>query len=274
MARSAEVYEIAMNDLPENIPENLSALLCEMANDFPRLLENNLVGIYLWGSLTYDGFDERCSDADLIVVTEKDVIEREFSALDEWFSQKLKENEWTGRLDMRFVIDGEFLDKNSKCVGYHFGELKRHGSDANPFIWINIGKSGITLWGKPAKEIAPEISEEILRDALFLEIEYLKEDLAANAGDQSHLAFFHNSYAVLTACRIFYTANHQTLVSKEQAFQWALENIPEKWHSIIRIAGENRLKTKGSKTKKLENDAMDFVCFIEEQTKSLLKTGI
>lgn len=257
-----------------NIPENLSALLDEMANDLPQILENNLVGIYLWGSLTYEAFDANCSDVDCIVVTRKDINEREFSALEDWFAKALKENFWTGKLDMRFVIDGEFLDKTSKCCGYHFGRLIRHGSDANPFIWVNIAQTGITLWGKPAKEIAPEVSPEVLSDALLLELEYLKEDLAANAGDGSDLSFFHNSYAVLTACRIFYTAQNAALVSKDIARAWTLENVPLEWHAVIRKARKNRLAGKGLKTAKLETDALEFVHFIESRVKDLLARRI
>lgn len=104
----------------------------------------------------------------------------------------------------------------------------------------------------------------------MLELEYLKEDLTANAGDRSDLAFFHNSYAVLTACRIFYTAHNQALVSKDTASAWALDYIPEKWHNIVSTAKENRLAGKGLKTAKLENDAIEFVCFIEDRVKSLL----
>lgn len=263
-----------MKNLPENIPNDLSALLAKMADELPIILKDNLVGIYLWGSLTYDGFDEKRSDVDAIVVTGKDVNERQFAALDAWFKGLREENPWTAKLDMRFVIDKEFLDKTSTCCGYHFGTLTRHGSDGNPIIWLNIGQTGITLWGKPAKEIAPRIAKEILNDALLLELKYLKEDLATNAGDKSNLAFFHNSYAVLTACRIFYTANNAALVSKDIARVWTLENVPEKWHTVIDTAKQNRLAGKGWKTAKLENDAMDFVCFIENRVKSLLQSKI
>ena len=259
-----------MNTLPKNIPENLTALFEKMANDFPSILENNLVGLYLWGSLTYEAFDERCSDADCIVVTHKDINESEFAAIEDWFEKLSENNSWTEKLDMRFVIDKEFLDKTSTCCGYHFGKLVRSGSDGNPIIWVNIGQSGITLWGKPAKEIAPEVTPKILNEALLLEIEYLKENLAEFVGDQSDLAFFHNSYAVLTACRIFYTAHNGTLVSKDKASIWTLENVPEKWHSVIKKATENRLAGKRLKTAKLENDAMDFVCFIENRVGNLL----
>lgn len=265
---------MATNNFPENIPENLSALLDKIANDFPFILENNLVGIYLWGSLTYKAFDETCSDVDCIVVTRKDINEEEFLALENWFEELLKKNSWTEKLDMRFVIDKEFLDKTSKCCGYHFGKLTCHGSDGNPIIWVNIGQSGITLWGKPAEEIAPEVTHQCLNEALLLELEYLKEDLAANAGDNSDLAFFHNSYAVLTACRIFYTARNATLVSKDEASIWAMQKTPKKWHSVIKTAKENRLAGKGLKTAKLENDAMDFVCFVETQINSFSKRAV
>jgi streptomycin 3"-adenylyltransferase len=259
-----------MSKLPENIPKEILTLLAEMANDFPSILENNLVGIYLWGSLTYEAFDKRCSDIDCIVVTRQDVNDEEFSALELWFEQSLKRNPWADKFDMRFVIDNEFLDKNSKCCGFHFGKLVRHGSDGNPIIWVNIGQSGITLWGKPAAEIAPPVTKECLNEALFLELEYLKENLAENVGDKSNLAFFHNSYAVLTACRIFYTAHNKTLVSKEMAFGWTKENIPKKWHAVINTARKNRLAGKGLKTAKLENDAMKFVCLVENRVKILL----
>src|SRR5262249_13770984 len=149
----------------------------------------------------------------------RDLDDREFSALDGWFSDAAKQNRWISRIDMRFVIEGEFLDKSSRCCGfYHYnGRLVRHGSDGNPIIWINIAQSGITLWGRAAQEIAPHVSEQCLNDALLLELGYLEQDLAANRGRRSKEAFIHNAYAVLTACRILYTAHYRTLVSKDTA---------------------------------------------------------
>ena len=153
-----------------NIPTDLSYLLQAMATDFPVMLSANLVGIYLWGSLTYDAFDEACSDVDCIGVTRRDLDDREFSELDGWFENKKKQNRWVGRIEMRFVIDEEFFDKASRCCGYYpyTGRLVRTGSDGNPIIWMNIAQSGITLWGKAAKLIAPYVSPECLNDALLL----------------------------------------------------------------------------------------------------------
>ena len=230
--------------LPKNIPQDLSDLFQQMTTDFSAILRGNLVGIYLWGSLTYEAFDETCSDVDCIVVTSRDLDDREFSELDNWFKNVGEHNRWVKRIEMRFVIDKEFLDKTSRCCGfYHYtGKLVRHGSDGNPIIWMNIGQSGITLWGKEAKLIAPGISDQCLNDALLLELNYLREGLASNVGDQTDKAFVYNAYAVLTACRILYSAHHRALVTKYQAYAWAMETVPSMWAAIIRTSKENRLK--------------------------------
>jgi len=166
-----------------NIPKDLSDLLQAMATDFPAILRANLVGIYLWGSLTNDAFDETCSDVDCVAVTRRDPDDYEFSELNGWFENQKKQNPWVGRIDMRFVIDHEFLDKSSQCCGFYpyTGKLVRHGSDGNPIIWINVAQSGITLWGKDAKLIAPHVSAQCLNDALMLELKYLEQDLRSNA---------------------------------------------------------------------------------------------
>lgn len=254
-------------NLPLNIPKDLSGLLQVMATDFPAILDTNLVGIYLWGSLTYQAFDETCSDVDCIGVTRRDLDDREFFELDKWFKNKGENNRWVRRIDMRFVIDREFLDKSSRCCGfYHYtGKFVRHGSDGNPIIWMNIAKSGITLWGQDAKMIAPQVSQQCLMEALQLELNYLKQDLAANAGDRSDRAFVHNAYAALTACRILYSASHKALASKDQAYGWAMETVPLMWRAVIREAKENRLKNHGSTTLQLEQDAMRFVEFVIDE---------
>jgi hypothetical protein len=258
--------------LPKNVPKDLADLLQAVATDFSAVLRENLVGIYLWGSLTYDAFNETCSDVDCVGVTRRDLDDREFSEMDQWFKNKKEQNRWVERIDMRFVIDHEFLDKASRCCGfYHYNEkLVRHGSDGNPIIWINIAQSGITLCGKDAKVIAPHVSDQCLNDALLLELEYLKENVTSNAGDRSDKAFICNAYAVLTACRILYSVHHRVLVSKDQGYRWAMETVPPVWRAVIRSAKDNRLKNAGSTTPQLEQDAMHFVDYVSGEVNRIL----
>jgi streptomycin 3"-adenylyltransferase len=250
------------------LPDELTALLSSIRTDFPVLLGENLVGIYLWGSLTYDAFDERCSDVDAVVVTRRDLDGAEFAAMDRWFRESAGRNAWTARLDMRTVIDGEFLDKASRCCGFHSCRLTRHGSDGNPIIWLNVAERGITLWGREARRVAPEVPDRCLDDALLLELEYLKDDLAKNRGDRTDASFRHNAYAVLTACRILHTARHRVLVAKERAYRWALSSLPPEWRPVVEAAWRQRAADHGRTTPELEGDAMGFVRFAEERTRA------
>jgi hypothetical protein len=115
------------------------------------------------------------------------------------------------------------------------------------------------------------VSGQCLNDALLLELDYLKENLSSNTGDRSDKAFIYNAYAVLTACRILYSAYHGTLVPKDQAYSWAMETVPPMWRSIIHVARENRLKNSGSTTPDLEQGAMRFVSFISDEVKRMFE---
>jgi hypothetical protein len=126
------------------------------------------------------------------------------------------------------------------------------------------------LWGKDAKLIVPQVSDECLNDALLLELNYLKEGLASKVGDRSDKAYIYNAYAVLTACRVLYSVHHRTVVSKDQAYTWAIETVPPMWRAVVRTAKENRLKNSGSTTLKLERDAIRFVEFVTDEAKHKL----
>src|SRR5437773_6670104 len=63
-----------------SVPAEVEELKQEIARDFPRILKENLIGIYLWGSLTYDAFDEDASDIDCVVVLERDLRSEEHTS--------------------------------------------------------------------------------------------------------------------------------------------------------------------------------------------------
>src|SRR5258708_13934283 len=108
-------YLSAKMNLPKNIPKDLSDLLQAMATDFPRILRGNLVGVYLWGSLTYGAFDDSCSDVDCLGVTRRDLDDREFSELDAWLKQTEEQNRWVKRIARTFAIALEFLAQSRHC---------------------------------------------------------------------------------------------------------------------------------------------------------------
>ena len=127
-------------NLPKNIPDDLSELLQVMATDFPAILSGNLVGIYLWGSLTYETFDETYSDVDCIGVTRRDLDDREFPELDEWFNTSAGHEysaSWLGTaIKCEDDLDQVVCSQQTFCKGDLRIPVRRHDNGFQSFRCI------------------------------------------------------------------------------------------------------------------------------------------
>jgi predicted nucleotidyltransferase len=222
-----------------SIPNQVTALLQDLTAHLPTILGKNLVGIYLYGSLTQRAFNPKRSDVDCIVVTERDLSDMQFRKLDAWLSRAAKSNVWVTRLQMSFLIKDEVLTMDSKACLYQFGVLKRGSSDGNPIIWKNVLKSGVALRGPRPEVFVPEITPEILFQALEREVAYLREEINEKPKSEWRDVPSYRTYAVLTLCRILYSFKKGTVISKPQAAKWAIMHLPDKWHGVILQALEN-----------------------------------
>ena len=215
------------------IPDQVSALLHDLTTHLPVILGKNLIGIYLYGSLTQRAFNPKRSDVDCIVVTRRDLSDSQFKKLNAWLARAAESNAWTTRLQMQILIKDEVLTMNSRACLYQFGLLKRSGSDGNPIIWMNVLKSGVVLFGPRPESFVPAITPEILFQALEREVGYLREEIIEKPESEWRDRLSYRAYAVLTLCRILYSFNRGTIVSKQRAARWAIKYLPEEWNEII-----------------------------------------
>jgi predicted nucleotidyltransferase len=216
------------------IPTEISALLEELTAVLPTILGENMVGIYLYGSLTQGAFNPERSDVDCIVVTQHELTALQFTQLDAWLAHAVAANPWVMRLQISFLIRDEVLINTPKgnCL-YQLGRLTRVGSDGNPIIWMNVLDSGVVLLGPPAESFVPPITAEILFAALAREVAYLREEIVEKPNSEWRDVPRYRAYAVLTLCRILYSHRHGTVVSKLQAAEWALRALSDAWHDVI-----------------------------------------
>jgi hypothetical protein len=219
-----------------HIPAQVSALLQGLAARLPVILGGNLIGVYLYGSLTQRAFNPKRSDVDCIVVTQRDLSDAQFKRLGAWLARAAESNPWAARLQMLFLIKDEVLTMDSKACLYQFGSLKRSGSDGNPIIWLNVLKSGVVLVGPRPETFVPVITPETLFCALEREVGYLREEISEKPQSEWRDAPSYRAYAVLTLCRILYSFRKGEIVSKPRAAKWAIEHLPEEWREIIRQA--------------------------------------
>ncbi|HEU4593593.1 MAG TPA: aminoglycoside adenylyltransferase domain-containing protein [Pyrinomonadaceae bacterium] len=219
-----------------HVPVKVTALLRELAAGLPFILGRNLVGIYLYGSLTQRAFDPQRSDVDCIVVTRRDVSDAQFGRLGEWLGRAAESNPWATRLQMIFLNRDEVLKMDARACHYQFGVLKRGGSDGNPIIWLNVLESGVVLHGPRPETFVPAITREMLFEALVREVGYLREEFSLKPESEWRDVPSYRAYAVLTLCRILYSYRKGSIVSKRRAARWALKHLPEEWHELIRRA--------------------------------------
>jgi predicted nucleotidyltransferase len=215
------------------IPEQVAALLEKLTARLPVILGRNMVGIYLYGSLTQGAFDPARSDVDCIVVTRRELSEAQFKRLCVWLAREARSNPWMERLQLLFLLRDEVLKMDSRACLYQFGQLKRSGSDGNPIIWMNVLASGVVLYGPRPETFVPEITPEILFEALAREVNYLREEISCKPESEWRDVASYRVYAVLTLCRILFSFRKGTIVSKQRAAGWALKHLPEEWREII-----------------------------------------
>jgi len=216
-----------------HIPNQVIALLQELTAHLPVVLGRNLVGIYIYGSLTQGSFNSKRSDVDCIVVTNRELSDSQFRRLGAWLGRAPESNPWAARLQILFLIKDEILTMDSKGCLFQFGRFERSGSDGNPIIWMNVLESGLVLYGPRPESFVPAITPEILFQALERELGYLREEISEKPESEWRNDASYRAYAVLTLCRILYSFSKGTIVSKPRAAKWAIKNLPEEWNQII-----------------------------------------
>ena len=166
-------------------------------------------------------------------MTRRDLSDAQFRRLDAWLALAAESNPWAARLQISFLIRDEVLNMNSRACLYQFGLLKRGGSDGNPIIWVNVLESGAVLYGPRPEAFVPEVTPEILFQALEREVGYLREEIIEQPQSEWRDVPSYRAYAVLTLCRILYSFRKGAVVSKKRAARWALKHLPEEWGEII-----------------------------------------
>ena len=207
--------------------------------ELPRLLGQNLLGIYLHGSLALGGFQPARSDIDLIVATRQrlDLEARRAS-----ITFLLRVSKMPSPLDINFLAEQDMVPfQHPLLCDLHYSEAQREDYQLDlrnggwkhwqnilrrdPMLTIQLAvlhQSGICLYGKPIADTLPPIPERDFRDAVVKDVQ------AALANPLHDPVSF-----VLNACRVSAYLSTGTILSKDAGGAWALANLPEQYHQLI-----------------------------------------
>jgi hypothetical protein len=246
------------------VPSVVARTLRALTGALGRILHANLVGVYLYGSLTQRAFARNRSDIDCLVVVQRALSVAQFRKLQTWLNRAAIADPMIARLQIQFLRKSKLLRADTRVCLYQFGELKRGGSDGNPIVWKNVLETGVTLTGPAAATFLPPITSQMLIDALEREVAYLRTEIGNPASEWRDQPFY-CAYSVLTLCRVLYTYGMGGIVSKPRAARWALRTLPTRWHSLIRGAVAS---DRGKRTRLDLRRIGRFIEFVDAQIRS------
>ncbi len=215
---------------------DINRLLESLLSHLRRIFQENLVGLYLYGSLTAGDFEPESSDIDLLAVTKSTIVPEEFDALRAMHQDFARANpEWEDRIDAVYVpvtILRTFRSEKGPFAVISPGEpLHMRDEALRDWLqnWYVVREGGVALFGPPAKLIIPLITQDEFVQAIRRYVAELAERVR---GDQPRKS---QAYIILSMCRALHVHREGEQASKRQAALWAQKELPE-WSRLIQSA--------------------------------------
>lgn len=244
--------------------KDINNLLTEFCTLLPIILKDDLVGIYLFGSLAYGDFVEGRSDMDILVITNHLVTDRQYKEINKMHQDlEQKYPQWAGRIECSYTPISMFKSAVPPGDRPYFGESKLSmATYGNEWIINNylLYHHGITLLGPEIKTLIPEINISDVQKACLQDFgtEWLPKIGDSNWLDNPH----YQSYIVLNLCRILHTVLNAKVSSKKVSAEWIGTKYP-RWKPLI----EQALFWQYGNKMDEQNQVNEFIHFISNKLK-------
>lgn len=189
-------------------------------------LGDDLLGVYVHGSLALGCFNEARSDVDVVVVTARPLTDDERFAVADLF---LRISARPYGLEAHVVMTDQLRPwRYPPPYDFHYGESHRERLALDPEVAVErptegdpdlaahvdvVRARGVTLLGPPPLELFPEVPRADLEDALRRDLEWCRSMRGA-------------LYGVLSPCRVWAALETGELHSKASGAEWALPRLP------------------------------------------------
>jgi len=210
-----------------------------LQTELSHLCGQNLLGIYLHGSLALGGFQPRRSDMNVIVVTGQRIdLETKRACM----TMLLRVSQMPCPIDIRFLVQSALcpLQHPLPC-DLQYDETWRETTQQDlrdgswqdwhertwrdPELTIDLTvlhHAGICLCGRPIAEMFPPVSAHLFQEAIVQTMQ-----IARGHSTQDPVSF------VLNACRICAYLQEGLILSKEAGGMWGLAHLPDPYHPLF-----------------------------------------
>ena len=235
-------------------------LLNRISNEYRSILNYNLVGIYVHGSIAFGCFNWAKSDIDFIVVVKNlasleqkkrllDVLlELDSQAPPKGFEMSVVLEKYCANFiyptpyELHFgsYIIPEFLENPLKVC-----ETETELDEDLAAHFTVIKKVGFVLYGAPINNVFGDIPEAYYLDSIIKDVATAKEEIINRP-----------VYTVLNLCRVYAFVKEKIVISKKQGGEWGLKNLNKKYRDFIVAILNNYSENEELNIK--ESEALDF----------------
>jgi hypothetical protein len=220
---------------------DVNAIVSDLTAGMLAVLGDQVIGLYLDGSLANGDFDE-ISDIDFIAVTRGEVSDDQFLELQRMHARITNGNSiWATELEGSYISQ-DALRRHDPANATHPNiergpdeRLKIARHDAGWVIHRHIMRErGIVVLGPPPATLVDPISPVDLKQAAHSVLQGWAAGLLTNPNWAD--ADGYHSYIVLTLCRILYTIKTGAVASKRASVVWAQTELAGPWRDLIERA--------------------------------------
>jgi hypothetical protein len=237
-----------LTDVPTKPYPELPSVLGQFAVGIQDLLSDNLVGIYLVGSLAVGGFDLD-SDVDFLVVMNKELTDQTTNAIQAMHAQIYEQSCYPakhleGSYISRDVLNhAEAVDVQKLWYLDNGSTVLERSTHCNKWHvrWV-LRERGVRLLGPESNSLLDPVPDELIRKEVAGMMRLVATEFAEaiNGGLTYWTSRFGQSFAILTFCRMLHTLDTGTVQSKLAGVKWGLKNLDSVWADLIRKAWKER----------------------------------
>ncbi len=253
-----------------SIPMEIQNLLNLYVESLVSEFGDAIFGVYIYGSLASGCFDMETSDIDFMTIIKKDLDEEEIKRIQS-IHNKLIESSKYGK-----ILEGEYVSLNDITNGmpkkqypyFAFGKFQGFVKLKN-FAWFQLSEKGINYYGTEFNSIAGNIDWKDVKKEL---LERLNQYWPSVVNWRLIVSDKWIPLVVLSVCRVYYSLENKSTISKVGGGEYALTKLPTEWHPLIHEAlrihkksqGKSLFKTRTERLKRVK----EFVKFVSEATNS------
>ena len=238
------------------------------------ILQDQFVGMYIFGSLATGDFDQH-SDIDVLFVTKDEINTNIFSSLQAMHAQlACIDSPWSTQLEVSYIPQ-KALRRFDPADSFH-PHLDRGGGEtlhwmAHESNWIIqrhiLRERGIILAGPAPRSLIDSISASDLRQAVVNVLPLWAKPILEDPLQIRNRGY--QSYVVLSLCRMLFTLQCGTIISKRGAADWAQDSLSKQWAPLIARAWPGR-QTSGSDAEPEDvEETLNFLRYTLEYSQQL-----